>query len=68
MIPREGGRPYFVIGENIHTSRVVKRDGPRMALHARRRAGDPRAAAGGGEGACPCLRRSSRPPTSARAA
>ncbi len=34
MIPRAGGRPFIVIGENIHASRVVKRDGPRLGTTA----------------------------------
>ena len=31
MITREDGTPFYVIGENIHCSRVVKREGVRMA-------------------------------------
>ena len=31
MITRQDGSPFYVIGENIHCSRVVKRDGVRMA-------------------------------------
>ncbi len=30
MIPRPGASPYIVIGENVHASRVIRREGPRM--------------------------------------
>lgn len=32
MIPRPGASPWLVIGENLHASRVVRTDGPRMTV------------------------------------
>lgn len=32
MIPRSGASPWLVIGENLHTSRVVRAGGPRMTV------------------------------------